>query len=387
MRISLSTPVRNPARAGVLFAVLLLTASARLGAQSVVDATVDLRLGGFDAPEHLAFVRPPALLATPAGELLVLDRTEATVLVLGPDGELRRQLGSRGEGPGEFTAPRSFGIIGDTVWVADFPLPRVSFFRMDGSHYRTDPLENVDLGHRVSAPVGPTGFHEGGFVSVVPQALPVGAAGRVDLPLLSGPRDGPLKTIGHVVQPKGLTVAGVGHFAYAPVPISPLVSEDRYGRGWVVAAWPESRPESIEIHRFRADGSTAWDTELTIPPVRVDREAAIRGGLDIAADIIDGAIRRGEASGSPRDLVEAGLYLPEDAAAVRRMFMDVDGRIWLEVAGDPGALTWWVLEADGSPGPRVRVPAGVELLTGSDRQAWGVARGEFDEVYLVRVRF
>lgn len=51
------------------------------------------------------------------------------ILVFGPDGTLDGRIGSRGQGPGEFaTIPRGMAVMGDSVYVLDPLLRRVSLF-------------------------------------------------------------------------------------------------------------------------------------------------------------------------------------------------------------------------------------------------------------------
>ncbi len=55
-----------------------------------------------------------------AGNLHVLDRLAARVVVVNPDGDLVREFGRRGEGPGEFQSPMDMVIMSDgRVVIAD----------------------------------------------------------------------------------------------------------------------------------------------------------------------------------------------------------------------------------------------------------------------------
>jgi hypothetical protein len=365
----------------------LMTFPGQLSAQVDRVAEVRLTLGGLEAPEHLSFVRAPSILASGRDELFVLDRSAATVWVLDAGGALIRRVGGEGQGPGEFTSPQRLGLLSDTLWVTDFPSPRVSFFDANGSHLQTQRLESADLGVATSAPNSPTGFHRGGFLTVVPNSFPVGRSGRVELPVLHGPRDGGLSSVGHVIQPPGLTIAGVGHFGYNPVLIPPLVTEDRYGRGWVEATWLDESPDEVTVRRIGEDGVERWTTRVAIPSVLVGRERLIDGGVEVAADIVEAAIRRGDVSGEIRDLVEAGLYLPEATTSLENVFVDADDRTWLGIRHPEDGLSWLVLDSSGAVRFRVVGVPEVEIRTAQGSVAWGVTTGDFDETYLVRLEF
>lgn len=72
----------------------------------------------------------------PDGRIAVPEPAAAQVRVYGPDGTLRRLLGRRGDGPGEFRRPMgvAFGD-GGRLWATDADAPRVT--RFDTSGYDT----------------------------------------------------------------------------------------------------------------------------------------------------------------------------------------------------------------------------------------------------------
>ena len=68
--------------------------------------------------------------------IYIADPVMGNVKVYGRDGEYRFSIGKKGEGPGEFIAPRG-GItkIGDTLIVKDDELRRINFFSLGGEYY------------------------------------------------------------------------------------------------------------------------------------------------------------------------------------------------------------------------------------------------------------
>ena len=67
------------------------------------------------------------------GTFLLAEPMEGQVNVYGTDGRLRRVVGSRGEGPGEFLFPlRAHRTLDGGIVVADLQLPRLTFFPASG---------------------------------------------------------------------------------------------------------------------------------------------------------------------------------------------------------------------------------------------------------------
>ena len=73
---------------------------------------------------------------TNGGRLAWSDGVAGSFVVRDARGVLHR-AGRSGEGPGEFRGVSSIGWLGDTVWVADYRLPRVQLFSETGKFLRT----------------------------------------------------------------------------------------------------------------------------------------------------------------------------------------------------------------------------------------------------------
>jgi hypothetical protein len=91
----------------------------------------------------------------------VLDRPNARVMVYGPTGRFLRQIGRKGQGPGELTVPMQLAITGDgTLVVMDLARPAYSLFRPDGTFIR-----NVAMAGGMPMPGSPMAWHpRGGMV-------------------------------------------------------------------------------------------------------------------------------------------------------------------------------------------------------------------------------
>lgn len=86
-----------------IVAALLAAPAVAQDRSLTLELTEVYRAGGVDAQEEWAFFGP-ALQARfdAAGNLVVLDVLDNRVVVIGPDGQLVRAVGRKGEGPGEF---------------------------------------------------------------------------------------------------------------------------------------------------------------------------------------------------------------------------------------------------------------------------------------------
>ncbi len=82
--------------------------------------------------------RPVAAAYEPAtGELFVLDVCAHDIKVLGPDGTLRRIVGRRGDGAGEFNYPSDIAVGGGMIWIADTGNRRAQGLTQAGEHLIT----------------------------------------------------------------------------------------------------------------------------------------------------------------------------------------------------------------------------------------------------------
>lgn len=79
----------------------------------------------------------------PESKVFVADAARFTINVYTKQGEYLYSFGQRGRGPGEFTNIRGFNLIGNSVYVWDQSLQRLSTFSLEGSHKETFSLEGV----------------------------------------------------------------------------------------------------------------------------------------------------------------------------------------------------------------------------------------------------
>lgn len=74
------------------------------------------RAGGVDAPTWALFTYPGPLGFDSSGNLYILDAGVPHVVAIGPDGQLVRTIGRKGQGPGEFDLPSDLVVWRDGLF-------------------------------------------------------------------------------------------------------------------------------------------------------------------------------------------------------------------------------------------------------------------------------
>ena len=112
-----------------------------------VSHAADLVIGQAEGEEPYLFSRIDAAVLLPDGGVAVADRGGEGVRVFGPHGIFRREIGRRGEGPGEFgsAALLQLAVVPpDTLEVYDSRLYRMSRFLLTGRLLSTIQLQAED---------------------------------------------------------------------------------------------------------------------------------------------------------------------------------------------------------------------------------------------------
>lgn len=104
-------------------------------------------IGAAEEPNAL-FQSIRSVAASTDGTVAVADLL-GRVALFDSLGHWIRDLGARGEGPGEYRQPRHLEIIGDSVIVWDTGLRRVSWFSLDGEFLGSDRVQDLGSGLEV----------------------------------------------------------------------------------------------------------------------------------------------------------------------------------------------------------------------------------------------
>jgi hypothetical protein len=370
-----------------------------MDALPVWEAVPELRIGHVNDPDF-AFGTVAALQTDPEGRILSLHRQEGIVLRWTPDGEPAGMIGRQGEGPGEFSSPSTMGWTGDSLWVHDLGNHRVSFFDGEGTF-----LGN--LTPRVDISAGPAG--EG----YPPRPAALLGDGTIHAMTPAFSREvvqGTLTHIAHVrmdaeggvldtlaLVPVGReSVLGVlredgGTFGGQPFGDATMAVRVRSGEGLLILDRRalESQDPAFRLTRIGLSGDTLFSRSYPYAPVPLPRDT-VRAAIQQTAETLHEftSPRTGGSIAQWRGWVEEAIYVPAHFTPVSRVVAGGDGTIWLELNPPPGPeqADWLVLDGEGEPLGRVRLPAGLRVLA-ADRQALlGVERDELDVEYIVRYR-
>ena len=100
-----------------------------------VSLEPDLRIDGYAAD----LVPVEWVGVSPRGTLALFQGQDATVRFFDPEGNLLGSVGRRGSGPGEFESLIRGGWVGDTLWVSDLQLSRITLISPDLEFVRVLP--------------------------------------------------------------------------------------------------------------------------------------------------------------------------------------------------------------------------------------------------------
>lgn len=366
---------------------IALSAATALQAQRIPTrhATLSLRLGGVDAPQYAAFPRPPDVVVDSSGALYVRVGSPPAIEVFGPDGKHVRTIGRGGEGPGEFRVAARHGLLGDTLWVINFPVPRLSRFLVDGTHLETTRLDVIDHGRPFTGAQSITALLRDGGAIAVPTASPINAGGRTEVPVYVGDRALQERSVvTAVTMPRGMHIPEVGSFALVPFPRPPLISVARNGIGFVIVTWDQSPDVPARVVRHNAAGTILWSAALELPraPVPTNMlDSLIHRGAEMAAGPLQRARRMGRGpSGDLEDVVKDALDAPDFMPPVSVVKLGGDGSVWLHLGNDE----WLILDAEGRTTFQASLPPAINVTDVSLDHVWGTVVGDFDVPYVVR---
>ena len=93
-----------------------------------------------NAPVETSFELISDLAVVGDGSVAVVDNRGGRIGLFAPDGTWRRDVGGRGEGPGEFVSPLWVDVSDDTLFVWDARLRRLSAYTPDGEFAGSWPI-------------------------------------------------------------------------------------------------------------------------------------------------------------------------------------------------------------------------------------------------------
>lgn len=390
--------MRHPALSTVLLPVVALQlpacqAGGAEGAPTHIDQlpalefVEELRIGSIDDPVA-GFTNISGVVVAENGEAYVLESRAREIRVFSPEGQRVRTVGRPGSGPGEFESPGGFGLLGDTLWVADSFRNRISWFGPSGELLFTTTGADVPItleGSDITIPARPLRPLPGGLIESVPMYSANLLTRQYQFPVVHFTREG------EVVDTAGWTTVGParavdvgGRALQVPTlrpssPISSAVDGDS-----VVVQWQDAGEGSgiLEIVRRDERGDTLFHRRFEYTPTPVPAsivDSLMEGPLRLASML-------GTTPGELESILRPEIELPASRPPVTSVFADRAGGAWVELATlKPDVSEWIRIEADGTPAGRVALPAGIQMMWASGPTVWAVQRDELGVPWLLKL--
>lgn len=344
----------------------------------------DLEIGVIEGTTEYAFSRILDVAVVGDEMIAIADGGTQEIRIFTDEGRFLRNVGQRGEGPGEFAgAPTIAGTAGDTLFAFDNRGGRVTSFTADGQSHETVTIR-AGNGNRVSALMRRS---DGSYLAqsrwIAPDQEPVFHDVRLELDSVVVEH---LSRAGQVVDT--LKVMGDRNRA--------RVVEDRGGgRIGVIQADPPHLPRAF----FGSDGtqvvagrSDSFNIETLLgggPPMVLRVLGADHPAS--AADILsrqEAAIREdlGDGPMDPRTRQLNLGFLPERLPAFSDLSVSEAGDIWVAMTEFDGSegYDWLVFSSTGELRGSVHTPAGLRLFVIRPTHLIGVVIDDLDVPYVRR---
>lgn len=349
----------------------------------------ELRIGSIDGPTALSEVN--GVQVGLDGSIYVLQPLDAVIRVFSSDGSPLKDLGRRGEGPGEFEAPAFMAWREDTLWVLDRRLNRVTLWSEDrfaggfplpspkDSAYYTNgwPVPQALLPGRqllyILHPRRPRSSDD-------PEAvvLRMGPAGRRVVELARGPhRPPPVLDFGQ---------AGRVLLLFQPFDDGSLIAFSPKGTGFVVVDRPvaaNADTAHFNVTYLDADGDTVFSSALPYSPIPVTGDLTDQL-LGERTQLLRSRV--GSRAGALNALREA-VYLPPFHPPATKAIVGRDGSVWIRREDTrEGRVKWLVLAGTGQVIGQFWLERSLDVVQAQRGYVWAVDHDEFDIPYVVRLR-
>ena len=317
------------------------------------------------------------------GRIVVPQRER--VVILDANGAFLRAIGRRGTGPGEFRQITQVGWLGDTLWLYDSPLKRITRIARSGDVLSVSALPDTA---RAGENVGFMGLlrgdrrldkvaqREGDTVRAILRATAGGAGTVIATELASRNR-------------MVLQIGQRRFFVPQPFGDQALVVASRDGEGIAVIERrvdDQDTSAAVTVRRIAPNGELLLESRYALPKVTLsDRmvDSAVRALSAVYEQILHG-YREVPAVGTVADLLRRNIYVPRALPPVYNALAGEKGVLLLQT--DREANRWLWLARNGDYLGYFDLPPKVRLLTATEDQVWGAASGEDNVPLLLRFR-
>lgn len=333
------------------------------------SARVRVQRGIALAGRGYAIVRPTALIPASSGELVVLPARAEGLVVLDSTGKFVRVIGRRGSGPGEMQMPTVLGTRGDSLWLFDRALSRLTVFDARGRFVRSIRLPASGVGT----------LHRDGTVTVHSDRVFGMNPARRDMLRLQhvGPdaRASSARFPAEYFHRSLVYASGSGNVVgLQPFDDGPLLSPVLGGSGfWYVReAKGTNGPPVLRVVRTDPD----WKVQVS----RDHRFAKLPLGQDVTERAVTEVLaeRHREQDPAERRSLEQALYRPAHLPTATAIVAGVDGSVAVRREDVPGDSTRWTwFNSDGSVRSEFRLGRRDVALAIRGRTVW--LRRELDD--------
>ena len=365
---------------------------------SRLEAVEELRIGSVDDLD-LSFTWFRQLEVGPDGTIYTLHPQEYAVRAYSPTGTAVRTIGREGEGPGEFDRPSSMGLLGDTLWVLDHGLYRISYFALSGELIKSRNIP-IDMGDQDYSPPRPRGLLSDGSISgASPSWSQQVASGELTKSAILR-----IDSVCRIVD----TIAGYSVENTSWEVTDP--NDQRAPRSYQsqpftdteIVTVSEHIPLVVRVNRqvhnivdeavlgvtaVSFDGDTIFSRSYSHTPISIDES--------LVDSLVNSRAERAASSpfpGAPTaeraaDWARSSLYVPEYHPPVSASLVGKDGSVWLcaEKTGGP-SVDWRMISPSGEPIGTVALPVRFRPMEADGNLVWGTDYDELDVPYIVRYR-
>ncbi len=313
------------------------------------------------------------------GEIAVLSPPEQTVTIFSASGVFDHSLGRRGSGPGELTSPAFLGsTVGDTLWIWDPSLARISLFLPSGRFVRSLPVPASGQGVLLSD----------GAIGVMP--LQAYGAGDSRNPVVEITRWGAdqkrERTILRMPFPRRVIRferGGGSIVGKQPFEDGPLVQPAEDGRGFVIVdrtVLTGRGAPSFGVTWVTEKGDTSFSVRIPYVPQPVTPE-------DISAAVGYLVGSQGTEPGL-ESRIKSVLFVPSHLPTVSGVSIGQDGALWLRREESTGpTVRWTILSSSGHVRGEVLLPSEMVVRATLKDIVFGVMTDSLGVPQLHRYRF
>lgn len=333
-------------------------------------------------PDQIELGMQTAAVATDDLRLVALEGRAGRVRVFDRQGRVLSEFGRIGQGPGEFASPISVGVQGDTIWVSDAMLRRVTKFSFSGRVLETLPIKYpADTGDFPERLVVQAVLKDGTMVGTTPvlasrspDNLP---ESRRKIYKFDGRRVDTLLTfrVGH----PALRFGDAGVSSYQPFNDGDLVLFNPIGQFVVLLerrAADSFGPRSFVVTRVFADGRRTR-AEIPYEPIAIPkavRDSVVRNGVAFFRNMPSRCCDRMTES----DL-ERGLFLPKFFPPVSELAAAGENVLVRREAMLGPWARWLAVNASGRVMMSFELPAQESILVAKLPFMWTLGPGKDGE--------